>query len=447
MRITKKVFNDLAIFMIAFGVFIGVLFPIFTLVIGIPSEYITDYIFIVSCILAGLMVGLVNIILARSIVGRRLRILSSKMKYVNDNLQSETREDPEECLQRCLIPIDSEDEIGETADSFNKLVKSFLTTLRSESSLREFTEIFTNELDIKKLSDKALKHMIEFTGSSAGMIIIDQGGLLEVVSSHLIKNPESVTEMEVVHKSFSNNERVIFGFTEDVKIEAGLLDFYPKSILVEPISYKEEVLGLFLLASLQDISEIAPEDMNMYNHGLSLGMHNAIIHDKLQKLAVLDPLTKAYNRRFGTERLNDEFSRSIRTNNPLGVLMFDLDHFKNINDTYGHIVGDKVLINFAELIRANLRKGDTLVRYGGEEFLAILPGASAEGVLVVGEKIRRFTEENTIKHSSQDIKITVSIGGVSYPEVEIENVEDLVKKADDNLYNAKDTGRNKVVVR
>ena len=127
--------------------------------------------------------------------------------------------------------------------------------------------------------------------------------------------------------------------------------------------------------------------------------------------------------------------------------MFDLDHFKNINDTYGHIVGDKVLINFADLIRANLRKGDTLVRYGGEEFLAILPGADAEGTAAVGEKIRRFTEENTIKHASQDIKVTVSIGGVSYPEIEIDNVENLVKKADDNLYHAKETGRNKVVVK
>ena len=89
----------------------------------------------------------------------------------------------------------------------------------------------------------------------------------------------------------------------------------------------------------------------------------------------MDPLTDAYNRRFGLARLREEFSRAVRAENPLGILMLDLDHFKAINDTYGHLVGDRVLRAVATACRRVVREGDILIRYGGEEFLVLLPGA------------------------------------------------------------------------
>jgi len=445
MRITKKVFLDLAIYMIGFGLIIGVVFPLFTYLIGIPAEYISNYMFVVGCIVAGVIVGVFNILLANIVVGKRLNILSTRMQYVNENLKNSNDFDDEDCLKRCHIPVDSDDVIGESANSFNELVKSFLMTLKSESSIRKFTEIFTNELDLEKLSEKALTHIIEYTKSSAGVVLIDKGGKIEVSASHLIKNTESLLDMEVVHKAFSNNKQIKFNFPSDIKIEAGLLEFYPKAILIEPVSYKNEVLGLVLLASTKDYEDTDINQLNVYTHGLSLGMHNAIIHDKLEQLAVLDSLTKIYNRRFGMERFKEEYSRSVRTNNPLGVLMFDIDYFKKINDTYGHIVGDQVLINFTKIISKNLRKGDVLVRYGGEEFMALLPGSSTEGTCIIAEKIRRIVEENNIRHGNQDIKITVSIGGTSFPENDTETTQELIKIADDHLYSAKALGRNQVV--
>jgi len=445
MRITKKVFLDLAIYMIGFGLIIGVVFPLFTYLIGIPAEYISNYMFVVGCIVAGVIVGVFNILLANIVVGKRLNILSTRMQYVNENLKNSNDFDDEDCLKRCHIPVDSDDVIGESANSFNELVKSFLMTLKSESSIRKFTEIFTNELDLEKLSEKALTHIIEYTKSSAGVVLIDKGGKIEVSASHLIKNTESLLDMEVVHKAFSNNKQIKFNFPSDIKIEAGLLEFYPKAILIEPVSYKNEVLGLVLLASTKDYEDTDINQLNVYTHGLSLGMHNAIIHDKLEQLAVLDSLTKIYNRRFGMERFKEEYSRSVRTNNPLGVLMFDIDYFKKINDTYGHIVGDQVLINFTKIISKNLRKGDVLVRYGGEEFMALLPGSSTEGTCIIAEKIRRIVEENNIRHGNQDIKITVSIGGTSFPESDTETTQELIKIADDHLYSAKALGRNQVV--
>ena len=446
MRITKKVFNDLAIYMIAFGVFIGIMFPIFTLLIGVPEQYVNNFIFISSTIIAGILVAVVNIILARAIVGSRLKILSKKMQYVNKNIQNKDGIEHEDCLERCIIPVDSKDVIGESADSFNQLVKSFLQTLNSEASMREFTEIFTNELDLVTLSNKALSHMIEYTNSQAGLVLIDKGGEIAVISSHLVKEPHSVVDLEIVHKAFSTNQRITFDLNETIKVETGLLDFYPRSILIEPISYKNAVLGVILLASMVPLQQDVIKQLNIYTHGLSLGMHNAIIHEKLQNLAVLDPLTKVYNRRFGVERTKEEFDKSVRNGSPIGIMMLDIDFFKKVNDTYGHIVGDQVLINFSRLVKENLRKGDVLIRYGGEEFLAILPGATAEGLAFVGEKIRRIIAENYITHNKQEIKITVSIGAVSYPELSVDNVDDLIGESDNALYQAKDTGRNKVVI-
>lgn len=443
MKITKNVFLDLAIFMCGFGLLIGIIFPIFTMIIGIPVEYISNFLFISSCIIAGLLVGVVNIILARTIVGKRLIIISEKMKYVNNNIRN-NEYNSEDYLQKCMIPVDSEDVIGGCTKSFNELVESFLETLKSESSIRGFTEIFTDELEINKLSEKALFHLIQYTNAKAGLILIDKGGHIDVASSHLIKNPEKVIETEIVHKCFTNNKQIIFNFNEEVKIEAGLLEFYPKSILIEPISYKNEVLGLILLASIKEFDDSLISELNVYTHGLSLGMHNAIIHEKLQRLAVLDPLTKAYNRRFGLKRLEEEYSRSVRTQIPIGVMMLDLDYFKSVNDTYGHIVGDLVLTNFCSIVQNTLRKGDVLVRYGGEEFLAILPGVSKEGINQIAEKIRRTVEENYIKYKDQNIKITVSIGCTSFPESDVKSIEDIVCLADNALYEAKELGRNRV---
>ena len=446
MRITKKVFTDLAIFMIGFGLLIGIIFPIFTELIGIPSEYI-DIVFIIACLLAGLIVGVVNILLASGVVGKRMRHLSERMKYVNSNLKNASSMQDEDCLEKCMIDVDSEDIIGEAGQSFNDLVTSFLQTLTSESSIRNFTEIFTNELDLEKLSEKALHHLIEYTNSDAGVVLIDMGGRFQISSSYLVKNPETLLEMEIIHKCFSTNKRIMFELTDAITIDAGLIDFHPKSILLEPVSYKNDVLGIILIASQREFTKTVLDQLNVYTHGLSLGMHNAIIHDKLEQLAILDPLTKVYNRRFGMERLKEEFGRSLRTSAPLGVLMLDIDHFKKVNDTYGHLVGDQVLIAISQIIKNNIRKGDILVRYGGEEFLALLPGASTVGIQKVADKIRRYIEEHTITHNQQEIKVTISIGGTSFPEYQTDDVENIVSLADENLYHSKETGRNKVTIK
>ena len=177
-----------------------------------------------------------------------------------------------------------------------------------------------------------------------------------------------------------------------------------------------------------------------------MALHNALLYDRLERLAALDPLTSLYNRRFGMARLHEEFGRAVRSTTPLGVLMFDIDHFKQVNDTYGHLAGDRVLVRVATLARAVMRDGDVIVRYGGEEFLAILPGASRNDLYNVGERLRRMIEDAAVADGEQTIRVTVSIGGTAYPEVDVADETTLVNQADKALYASKESGRNRVTI-
>jgi diguanylate cyclase (GGDEF)-like protein len=144
-------------------------------------------------------------------------------------------------------------------------------------------------------------------------------------------------------------------------------------------------------------------------------------------------------------RLSEEFSRAVRAENPLGVLMFDLDRFKSINDTYGHLAGDRVLRAVAMTCRRVLREGDVLVRYGGEEFLVLLPGAGAADVSAIGERLRRAVGETTVPEGDQRITVTVSVGGATYSDV-VDSPVTLIARADEALYEAKESGRNRLIV-
>lgn len=446
MKLSKRVFIDLAIYMISLGVITGVFFAIFGLLVGLPEQFLSP-LFILAYIFVGIFIGIVNTLVTRLIVGTRLQKLSKQMKHVIEHLDTEEGLNYIDYIEDSTIDVDTEDIIGESTRAYNALVTKFLQTLSSESSIRKFTEIYTKELDLGRLSQKALSHLISFTRSTAGMILVNRSGVLEVASSHLIKNPKKVINLEIVHKTFNSKERTLFSFSKDITIEAGLIDFQPESILLEPIVYNEECLGVILLASAGNYPQAIESQLEIYTYGLSLGMYNAITHDKIEQLAILDPLTKMYNRRFGMDRLKEEYGRSLRTGAPLAILMLDIDHFKHVNDKYGHIVGDKVLVEFSQAIKNHLRKSDVFIRYGGEEFLAILPGAPLAGLAILSEKIRKLVENLVIEHDEDHIQITVSMGGTSIPEYKVEDSDEMIAIADKFLYEAKETGRNKAVVK
>jgi two-component system cell cycle response regulator len=168
-------------------------------------------------------------------------------------------------------------------------------------------------------------------------------------------------------------------------------------------------------------------------------------HEEIYRLMTVDALTQTYNRRYFNEALEREYNRSVRYKRELSLLVFDIDHFKKINDVHGHVAGDHVLRLLAQEVKPKLRQQDIFARVGGEEFAVLLPEVNGEGALITAEKVRRIIESTAFTFEQAVIPCTVSIGVVTLgPHVASETA--LYQTADTALYQAKNTGRNRVVV-
>jgi two-component system, cell cycle response regulator len=163
-------------------------------------------------------------------------------------------------------------------------------------------------------------------------------------------------------------------------------------------------------------------------------------------LATTDHLTLALNRRAFMERLTGEMDRARRYALSVALMMIDLDHFKRINDTYGHLVGDEVLREVAKTLQREARTVDVVARYGGEEFCVILPETSVEGALAFGERVRdRIASQPAVSDRDfRGLHITVSVGVATIPNPRVNTPEDFIALADEALYRAKGLGRNRV---
>lgn len=232
----------------------------------------------------------------------------------------------------------------------------------------------------------------------------------------------------------------------DVVVSGSLVDFVPQEVQVLPVLYGVVPVGVLVVAFARPSSPEAGAVLNATLPGLGVALNNALNHEDLQRVAAMDPLTGVYNRRFGLQRLTEEFGRSVRSGDPLGALMFDLDHFKAVNDTYGHLVGDRVLQAVVHAAQLVLREGDVLLRYGGEEFLIVLPGAGRDDLAQLAERVRHAVAEAEITEAGQRIPVTVSIGGSGLPDKNATNPQDLIALADAATYTSKEYGRDRYVI-
>ncbi|HAJ95434.1 MAG TPA: GGDEF domain-containing protein [Actinobacteria bacterium] len=391
MRLTKNIFNDLAIWMIGFGIIIGIIFPFFARALGVSREITFSWEFIVGCIFAGIVVGAVNIILSRTVIARKLRILIIKMRMVQENLMKVKRGgDLSDCTpEKCHVHIDSTDVIGESALVFNSLVDTLSASISAERTMQNYTKMLTSRLELESLTKRALSVIMEATDSNAGSILVEREGKLIPIEISGIKYPEKLINHSIIMEVLRTEKQRITNIPGDIIIDGLLVDFRPKAIFIEPLIYNDIPIGVILLTSITEYSEENISQAGMFSQSLSLALHNAIIHKQMQKLAAIDPLTGLLNRRYGMIRLREEYSKAIRSEGSLGVMMFDIDYFKKVNDTYGHLAGDSVLVHISRLIKPLFREGDIIMRYGGEEFCAILPGASAGDTLKMAERIRK----------------------------------------------------------
>ncbi len=223
-------------------------------------------------------------------------------------------------------------------------------------------------------------------------------------------------------------------------------------IFLSALNQPEDIVKGFKLGAADYISKpFNTEELlvRVRNHIELVNNRKLIIHfmdevgkqnQQLQQLAITDSLTGLYNHSFTIERLHQEAANARRYGSPLTVMMLDIDFFKNINDTHGHPFGDDVLRVVTDIIRSNIREGDIAGRYGGEEFLLVLPNTPLDGGMVIAERIRSRVEEH--EWNFPDLKVTISAG---VQDLTDQDQAQLIKQADESLYLAKQAGRNRVV--
>jgi len=170
-----------------------------------------------------------------------------------------------------------------------------------------------------------------------------------------------------------------------------------------------------------------------------------LARERMAEMATRDELTGLHNRRYFLESLEREMARARRYETDLMFCMSDLDHFNEINDTFGHAAGDMALSEIGKILKQWARQTDLPCRYGGDEFAVILPNTDAEGGLVAGERLREAVAGHRFEYEAHDFQMTISIGIALYNRSEEESPADLVKRADAALYRAKEGGRNRVV--
>ena len=175
------------------------------------------------------------------------------------------------------------------------------------------------------------------------------------------------------------------------------------------------------------------------------GNNEAFYHEAIHRLAIEDGLTGVANRRYFDEFLERELARAIRYKRPLAVAILDADHFKSINDTYGHLAGDHILQTLARVASETTRREELFARYGGEEFVLVMPEKSPEQAAQYAEKLRSLIETTAFEFEGQKIPVTVSIG-VANLSNKIRSVSSFAQEADRALYEAKETGRNRVCI-
>jgi diguanylate cyclase (GGDEF)-like protein/PAS domain S-box-containing protein len=307
------------------------------------------------------------------------------------------------------VPVMGRDELSQMAFSFNHMTRQLMQTytgLRNEQdklatiilSAREGIVVTDSEGKVVLMNPAAEtllgKSMTQVVGEGFYSLIDDPNGLRT-----LLERDTEIKEPETIH------------------FKGRVLSIYAATIR----THQGGVVGSAAL--IRDITE------------------EKRLEERLRRLSTTDGLTGLFNRRHLDETLATEMERALRYNSPLSIMMFDVDHFKRFNDEHGHDQGDRVLQAISQAMQEHVRKVDIPCRYGGEEFLAILPGTAQAGAIIVSERLRHSVEQMEV----DGLRVTISIGIATIPDLEVKTPETLIEAADSALYRAKRAGRNQVI--
>ncbi|MFN4227190.1 MAG: diguanylate cyclase [Candidatus Ratteibacteria bacterium] len=310
-------------------------------------------------------------------------------------------------------------------------------------------------LEIDKVCKILVDEIKDITNCSGCAIMLIENQKVRVISESGFEknlgNIEFTIDTPAIKYILTTKKSIITG---DIKNTPEVSSCVPSgcsmsSLICVPIIIQDEVKGIIHVDSIK-LNAFSKEDVKFINllaNEISIIIERTELFSKVKEISIKDGLTGCFNRRKFDEDILVEFAKAKRYGRVFSILMIDIDYFKKYNDFYGHQKGDFVLKKMFELWKTNLRSSDFIYRYGGEEFVILLPETDKKSAYFVAEKLRQIVENTEFegeKESQPSKKITISIGVADSSDAE--NVENLIKSADKALYNAKKSGRNNVFV-
>ncbi|MBN2169555.1 MAG: diguanylate cyclase [Actinobacteria bacterium] len=332
--------------------------------------------------------------------------------------------------------------------------KLFASTLLNElsgllSSQEDYRETIWSVMEVLSRVIESTVEIVVLFGESEMVVRVNSGirrAELEKIKSEVLELSDSYGLEPEARQKISVTVQGEENIAEDVEGEAA--DGF--STVHIPMLSRRAVIGVLAVSHPRSPVFIreAESILKMVQNQVTIVIDNARLYEAARQLAITDGLTRIYNHRFFQELFEKEFKRANRYNTIFSFIMLDIDHFKRINDTYGHLCGDEILKDLARLIRHCLRSVDVVARYGGEEFAILLPETNAPEAIQTAERIRRAVEEFIFMgngNAERGLRITVSQGVTTYPSSGVSDRFDVIARADEAMYRAKDAGRNRVM--
>ncbi|MDM7861682.1 diguanylate cyclase [Alteromonas sp. ASW11-36] len=254
----------------------------------------------------------------------------------------------------------------------------------------------------------------------------------EVDKTWLLRKAQPVFDLRTPAFLIWEQRPYLFKFTTNRPITSSS-DFMYQNVTIFPLATLGDKIEKICIM-VYDVTDQALGQINIER-----------LNGELEEMSRIDGLTRLFNRRYWQETFEREFKRAKRYDETCTVLMLDIDHFKKVNDTYGHQAGDKVIQALADVIRDTIRETDSAGRYGGEEFAILLPDTDAASVGYVAERLRKAAEKKQVKHEDHKIDFTISVGAAQYHERH-QTALAWLEHADQALYQAKENGRNQAVI-
>ena len=332
-------------------------------------------------------------------------------------------------------------------------IEQLTTALRSSTKTEDVIKLVLKNLTEELTYDRVLIYSMETNEKKKEMLkpIAAYGIDFNLIKDHtfkLDKDLDMIPRVAVERKGYVIKNAVEdYRCSQDFVAKLGL-----KEYIVTPLITKNVAVGVLLADNVinkRPIDETDLVPLTSFSNQVAMTIENAKLYEKVEYLAIVDGLTNLYNHRYFLESLKEEITRLSRYEKDavLSVIMLDVDHFKHYNDTNGHMAGDSVLIEIGQILKNLIRKVDMAGRYGGEEFIIMMPATQKEGAVILAERIRAAIEEHPFEFGSGQPggKLTVSLGVATYPAVGTTE-EALVNSADKALYMSKNSGRNRVSI-